>query len=138
MRYLATFLFLLRFPQLDLRFLSYDLRRLCGELHFGYHGCTVCVCAEGGVEAGLVQSAGEELNLRAVDAGERAEVPVVAQTAGVQVHKVSLTEQAQVALGVGQKRAQSAGAYGIQHIQPPLRQQVLRQFNQDVILVSYR
>ena len=96
------------------------------------------ICAEGGVEAGLVQAAGEALYLRAVETGERAEVALVAQTTGVQIHKVTLAEQAQVALGVGQQRPQSAGANGIDDIQPPLRKQVLRQFNQDVILVSYR
>ena len=41
MRNLAGVRFLLRFPQLDLRFLSYDWRRLCGEVHFGYHAGAV-------------------------------------------------------------------------------------------------
>ena len=56
----------------------------------------------------------------------------------MQIHKVTLAEQAQVALGVGEQRAQSAGAYGIQHIQPALGKEVLRQFNQDEILIVCR
>ncbi len=94
--------------------------------------------APGGVEAGFVQATGEALDLRAVDAGERAEVPLVAQAAGVEVGEVALAEQAQVALGVGEQWAQSAGAYGIQHIQPALGKEVLRQLDQNVILAGCR
>ena len=94
--------------------------------------------APGGVEAGFVQAAGEALHLRAVEAGEGAEVALVAQAAGVEVGEVALAEQAQVALGVGEQRAQSAGAYGIDDIQPALGKEVLRQFNQDEILIVCR
>lgn len=85
-----------------------------------------------------MQAAGKALNLRAVDAGERAEVALVAQTTGVQIHEVALAEQAQVALGVGQQRAQAAGADAVDDIQPALGKEVLRQLNQDEILIVCR
>ena len=80
-----------------------------------------------------MQAACEFLHLRAVDADQGAEVSLVAQAAGMQLAQVCLGEDAQVALRVGQQRGVAGAAHGIQRILPPLRLQVLRQLQQQVI-----
>ena len=97
------------------------------------HSGAVGIGAPGGVETIGVEGLGDGFDAAAVVAGEGAEVALQGDAAGGQGAEVGFLQDAQVALRVGQQRGVTRGEDGVEHVLPAGGEEVLWQFNQNVV-----